>query len=139
MNEAKVRYLKPDATEFDNALSQLAVALADGVPHKLIEDLLVLGEDMDNLRYVDSYPTNASVITISIKEPLNNVAQVTYNSSWGVSETLEPHMGGSYGVRGEARKAPKSPQWGRGSDTPLRWAQVGPMKPPGDAPLLSGW
>ena len=67
MNEAKVIYLKPDATEFDNALSQLAVALADGVPHKLIEDLLVLGEDMDNLRYVDSYPTNASVITISIK------------------------------------------------------------------------
>ena len=27
------------------------------------------------------------------REPLNNVIQVTYNSSWGFSETLEPDMG----------------------------------------------
>ena len=40
----------------------------------------------------------------------------------------------------EAREAPQVTS-GRGVvvTTPLRWAQVGPMKPPGDAPPLSGW
>ena len=38
-----------------------------------------------------------------VREPLNNVAQVTYNSSWGFSETLEPHMGCLRCTRGSAR------------------------------------
>ena len=40
---------------------------------------------------------------IHTREPLNNVAQVTYNSSWGFSETLEPHMGCLRCTRGSAR------------------------------------
>ena len=41
-------------------------------------------------------------------------------------------------TQGSARGS-KSPRWGVVATTPLRWAHLGPMKPPGDAPPLSGW
>ena len=53
------------------------------------------------------------VMELVTKEPLNNVIQVTYNSSWGVSETLEPHMGFFRCSQGSVRGS-KSPQPGRG-------------------------
>ena len=44
-------------------------------------------------------------IDYCVREPLNNVARVAYNSPWELSETLEPHMGFLRCAQGSARNA----------------------------------
>ena len=75
---------------------------------KVKEAFSVFIDEGGHFKYRDPHPgsewidwgNRVWVLCPRSRGPLNNLVQVAYNSPWGLSETLEPHMGFSRCTRG---------------------------------------